>query len=80
MDETLGTVETTSEATITTLGRVNEGISQSCNVTHSGVVLREEVFNYILESELLLVHLWVAVEVLGERFAGNPTIPPTLVY
>ena len=51
VDETLGTVETTSEATITTLGRVNEGMSQSCNVTYGGVVLREEIFNYTLESE-----------------------------
>ena len=51
VDETLGTVETTREATITTLGRVNEGTSQSCNVTYGGVVLHEEVFNYTLESE-----------------------------
>ena len=64
MNETLSTVENTTEATITTLGLVHEGMSQSCNVTYGGVVLREEVFNYTLESEGLLVHL---LEVLGRE-------------
>ncbi|CAI8027895.1 Protein sidekick-2, partial [Geodia barretti] len=71
VDETLGTVETTSEATITTLGRVHEGMSQSCNVTYGRVVLREEIFNYTLENVAINVDVRAENLTLPNRTGGD---------